>query len=61
VRHADRIAVISGGRVVEDGSHDELMAVGGRYAEMFALQAGRFVELADSSDAPRVGANAGKR
>jgi ATP-binding cassette subfamily B protein len=39
VRHADRIVVIDGGRVAEDGSHASLMAAGGRYAEMFTLQA----------------------
>jgi ATP-binding cassette subfamily B protein len=42
VRRADRIVVIDGGRVVEDGSHDALMAAGGRYATMFRLQAERF-------------------
>lgn len=42
VRHADRICVLNGGRVVEDGSHDELLAAGGRYAELFLLQAERF-------------------
>jgi ATP-binding cassette subfamily B protein len=42
VRHADRICVLEGGRVVEDGSHDELLAADGRYAEMFRLQANRF-------------------
>ena len=42
VRHADRIVVIGGGRVAEDGTHDELMRAGGRYAEMFLLQAERF-------------------
>ncbi|HJV08650.1 MAG TPA: ABC transporter ATP-binding protein [Acidimicrobiales bacterium] len=42
VRHADRICVLDGGCVVEDGSHDELLAAGGRYAEMFLLQAARF-------------------
>jgi ATP-binding cassette, subfamily B, bacterial len=42
VRHADRICVLEGGRVVEDGSHDELIAAGGRYAAMFELQAARF-------------------
>jgi ABC-type multidrug transport system fused ATPase/permease subunit len=43
VRHADRICVLEGGRVVELGSHDELMAAGGRYQTMFDLQASRFV------------------
>jgi ATP-binding cassette, subfamily B, bacterial len=39
VRMADRIAVLDGGRIVEYGSHDELMALGGRYAHLFTLQA----------------------
>ncbi|HVD80392.1 MAG TPA: ABC transporter ATP-binding protein [Propionibacteriaceae bacterium] len=42
VRHADRICVLEHGRVVELGSHDELMALGGRYKTMFQLQAKRF-------------------
>jgi ATP-binding cassette subfamily B protein len=45
VRHADRICVLEAGRVVELGTHDELMALGGRYRTMFDLQAARFVEL----------------
>jgi len=44
VRHADRICVLEGGRVLELGSHDELMALGGRYKTMFELQAQRFTE-----------------
>ncbi len=44
VRQADRICVIDGGRVVELGTHDDLMARGGRYRTMFDLQASRFVE-----------------
>ena len=43
VRHADRICVLEAGRVVELGTHDELMAAGGRYRTMFDLQAQRFV------------------
>ena len=42
VRHADRICVLERGRVVELGTHDELMAAGGRYRTMFELQASRF-------------------
>ncbi|WP_203568021.1 ABC transporter ATP-binding protein [Aestuariimicrobium ganziense] len=39
VRMADLIVVLSGGRIVEQGSHAELLAAGGRYAELFHLQA----------------------
>ncbi|WP_405426727.1 ABC transporter ATP-binding protein [Micromonospora sp. NBC_00617] len=39
VREADSIAVLSNGRILEQGSHDELMAAEGRYAELFQLQA----------------------
>jgi hypothetical protein len=39
VRMADTIVVLDGGRVLERGSHDELVAAGGRYATLFALQA----------------------
>ncbi|MFY1701876.1 ABC transporter ATP-binding protein [Micromonospora sp. WMMA1923] len=39
VRHADRIYVLHHGRLVEAGTHDHLMSTGGRYAELFTLQA----------------------
>ena len=42
VRLADRIVVLDGGRITESGSHDELMARGGGYAQMFLTQAERF-------------------
>jgi ATP-binding cassette subfamily B protein len=42
VRHADRICVLEHGRVLELGTHAELMALGGRYRTMFDLQAQRF-------------------
>ena len=44
VRHADRICVLEHGRVVELGTHAELMALGGRYRTMFDLQAQRFAD-----------------
>jgi len=40
VRHADRIITIEGGRLVEDGTHDELMNRAGRYATLHQMQAG---------------------
>jgi ATP-binding cassette, subfamily B, bacterial len=42
VRMADRIVVLEGGRLVEEGSHTQLMALGGRYAGMFEMQAASY-------------------
>jgi ATP-binding cassette subfamily B protein len=42
VRRAQRIVVLEHGRVVEDGTHAQLVAANGRYAELFHLQAARF-------------------
>lgn len=49
VRQADRIVVLADGRIEEAGSHDELVASGGRYAGMFAVQASRFADGAATS------------
>ena len=40
VRHAHRIVTLERGRLVEQGSHDELLRTGGRYASLYALQGG---------------------
>lgn len=45
-RMADRIYMFANGTVIEDGSHDALMQKGGRYAEMFNLQAEKYKEKA---------------
>lgn len=39
VKNADKIIVLEGGKIVEEGSHQELMAVGGKYSKLFRLQA----------------------
>ena len=52
VRRADQIAVMDGGRLVELGSHDELMRRGGVYAELYRAQIGEEMEV---QDAPRAG------
>jgi ATP-binding cassette subfamily B protein len=42
VRMADRIVVLENGRVAEDGNHEKLTRLGGRYAEMFEMQAASY-------------------
>ncbi len=52
VRQADRIVVLEHGRVIEDGSHDFLLDSGGRYADLFHLQAERFAAGLDAEGEP---------
>ena len=52
VRRADSICVLDGGRVVERGTHDELMDLGGHYARMYSIQAERFREEASDGVGP---------
>jgi ATP-binding cassette subfamily B protein len=49
VRRADLICVVDGGRVVETGTHDGLLALGGTYARLFRLQAARFDDDQDGA------------
>jgi ATP-binding cassette subfamily B protein len=42
VRMADRIVVLSGGRLIEEGNHEQLMHAGGLYSEMFEMQAASY-------------------
>ncbi len=42
VRSADRIIVLENGKIAEEGSHDQLARMGGRYAEMFEMQASSY-------------------
>jgi ATP-binding cassette subfamily B protein len=51
VRNADRICVLSDGRIVEDGTHEELLKINGEYAGMFRLQAERYVTGPEVVDA----------
>ena len=42
VRMADRIVVLENGKIAEEGNHDQLVALGGKYSEMFELQAASY-------------------
>ncbi|MEU8628897.1 ABC transporter ATP-binding protein [Streptomyces sp. NPDC048669] len=46
VRKAERVVVLEDGRIIEDGTHEDLLTADGRYAELFRLQAKRFEEVA---------------
>ena len=51
VRMADRIVVLDGGRVVETGTHADLLARGGLYARMFNLQAEGYADAKPAVEA----------
>jgi ATP-binding cassette subfamily B multidrug efflux pump len=51
IARMDRIIVLDGGRVVEDGSHADLLARGGLYARFWARQSGGFIGLDDTTEA----------
>ncbi len=51
VARMDRLVVLDGGRIVEQGSHAELLAAQGAYAALWAHQSGGFLDDADDLDA----------
>jgi ATP-binding cassette subfamily B protein len=55
VRRADRIVVLEGGKVAEDGGHEDLVARGGTYARLFRTQASRYRDQERRHDSENVG------
>jgi ATP-binding cassette subfamily B protein len=59
IAHLDRILVFNGGRIVEDGSHAELLAAGGLYGTLWTRQAGGFLPDSSDSEAEAAGSAGG--
>ena len=59
-RIADRILVLGAGRLLENGSHDQLVALGGEYAHMFEMQARWYRSTLDADDGPPAAAASGE-
>jgi len=47
--HADQILVLDQGRVIEAGTHQQLMAAGGAYAQLFTIQASGYTTTAEGA------------
>ncbi|MGG3279618.1 ABC transporter ATP-binding protein [Paenibacillus solani] len=57
IRSADQILVLHRGEIVEQGSHDELMALGGRYFKMYQLQQGSTASISENKETVMAAAN----
>lgn len=57
IRSADQILVLHRGEIVEQGSHDELMARGGRYFKMYQLQQGSTPSVSENKETVMTAAN----
>ena len=56
LQQMDRIVVLDGGRVIESGSHDALLASDGLYARLWARQSGGFIDSRARPSEPELGA-----
>jgi ATP-binding cassette subfamily B protein len=54
VKNADKILMMEHGRIIEQGSHRELMAINGKYAELYIMQAKRYLEEEPNSSSDRI-------
>ena len=54
VKNADKIIMLEHGEIIEQGSHRELMNLNGKYAELFTMQANRYLENEDTQVDPLV-------
>ena len=52
IAQLDRLVVMDEGRIVETGTHDELVASGGLYSELWARQSGGFIAMPDLQELP---------
>ncbi|MCR5738551.1 MAG: ABC transporter ATP-binding protein/permease [Lachnospiraceae bacterium] len=50
VKHCDKVFMLEKGRIIEEGSHEELMSLGGKYAKMYRRQANNYLAIEDGEE-----------